>query len=105
MTALMGGVLAGSPTAGGGCLWLGPPVRRASRGRLPVVWPSGFHARFRPVELINADGQVIARTGDYLTFGGGLGLAPKSDHCTFGHKNAAIVQSTITVRRHPPAGS
>jgi hypothetical protein len=102
MTALNAGVLAGSPIAGGGCLWLGPPVGQANPGRVPVVWPSGFHARFSPVELINAGGQVIARAGDYLTFGGGLGLAPKSGHCMFGHRNAVIVQSTITVRHHPP---
>lgn len=104
MTALATGVLVGSSAVGGGCLWL-KPLRHAGRRQEPVVWPSGFHARFSPVELINANGQVIARAGDYLTFGGGLGPASESGRCMFGERNAFIVQSAITVRHHSPAGS
>jgi len=43
-----------------------------------VTWPKGFGARFgRPAELVNAEGEVIAREGDHLQVGGGFtGRAP-----------------------------
>lgn len=96
MTAFISGALAGSPKAGGGCLWL-EPIRGPAK-RIPVVWPADFHARLSPVELINAQGRVIARAGDRLQFGGGLGPVRASSRCMFGQGNAAVVQSNVTVR-------
>ena len=52
-----------------------------------VVWPSGFTAvgSFQEgVTIMDADGREVARTGDYLNLGGGLGDGPHpgTEHCT-----------------------
>jgi hypothetical protein len=67
--ALMGGVtLRGDPASQSRPVWV------ESRGGLQrlVVWPYGFSARFSPdLELLNAQGDVVAREGDVLDLGGG----------------------------------
>jgi hypothetical protein len=94
---LVTGILAGSPTTGGGCLWL-KPILGAAR-RVPVVWPAGFHARLSPVELFNVQGRVIARAGDRLQFGGFQASVRASRPCMLGQRYAALVQGSIFVHR------
>jgi hypothetical protein len=50
-----------------GCLGLGPGNA--------VQWPAGYTGRISPsgvVEVLNAGGQVVARTGQWVKLGGGL---------------------------------
>lgn len=49
-------------------------VQRIDGGQqLDIVWPYGFTARFNPdLELLNAEGEVVAREGDVLDLGGGV---------------------------------
>jgi hypothetical protein len=40
-------------------------------GRQDVIWPPGYRARFTPrLEVIAADGRVVARAGDTIPAGG-----------------------------------
>jgi hypothetical protein len=51
--------------------WLKSP---ASGGRIDVVFPPGFAARFTPnLEILNAVGQVVAHEGDPVDGGCSLG--------------------------------
>lgn len=101
MTALVGGVLAGSATVDGGCLWLiqlrPPSAAGVPARRMPVIWPAGFKAHFAPVELLDATGKVVARAGDRVEFGGGLGPVNRSGRCMLDRPDAAIVESPIHV--------
>jgi hypothetical protein len=96
MTSVIAGVLAGSPKVEGGCLWL-EPIHGPAR-RMPVLWPEGYHARLNPVELVNSEGSVVARSGDRVVFGGGASGVPASGRCMFGQGTAAIVQSSIAIK-------
>lgn len=60
------GTLRGSPELHGGSVWL----ERQDGTTLPVIWPNGFRARFNPLELLDADGRVIARDGDKIILTG-----------------------------------
>jgi hypothetical protein len=68
--ALLGGVtLRGDPTNQSRPVW----VESRGGGRLTVVWPYGFSARFSPgLELLDSEGEVVAREGDLLDLGGGV---------------------------------
>jgi hypothetical protein len=69
------------PTAGlGGTLVavrLGSPcfaVRLSDDTLVGVSWPDGFSARFdEPAELLRPDGVVVAREGEEVFVGGGVG--------------------------------
>jgi hypothetical protein len=94
LTALGFGTLAGGKYRGRWCLWLiaGPGSRPA-----PVVWPAGFRARRHPLELLDSHGAVVARGGEEIQVGGGLGPA---DHriCMLGHKEAFYAMGYPTQR-------
>lgn len=45
-------------------------VRLASGSR--CLGPSGYRARFDPVELVDEDGRTVAREGERLVMGGGF---------------------------------
>jgi hypothetical protein len=53
-----------SLTKQGACAWLGP-------AKYVTVWPAGYRVRFNPTELIEPDGQVAAKAGQYVGFNGG----------------------------------
>jgi hypothetical protein len=58
VTGLQGAVLHGSPT--NGAVWLESPTG----GRIELVWPERFSARFDPeLEVLDSTGQVAAREG------------------------------------------
>lgn len=73
------GILRGSSDIHGGFVWL----ETGDGSTLQVIWPYGFRARFSPLELLNADGEVIAREGDFIKLGGGYRPADGDD--TFIH--------------------
>lgn len=75
MDARSGGMLAALETpAGELCVGLmdGQKLR-------PMIWPAGFLARLDPLELLDADGAVVAHGGQYLVvFGGYLSPRPSA---------------------------
>ncbi|MDP8970697.1 MAG: hypothetical protein M3N52_09450, partial [Actinomycetota bacterium] len=81
--------LAGDPQLDGGCVW----VEHAGR-RTAVVWPPGFGARFTPdgVELVDAQGRVVAREGDPISLGGGNHPEPLA-RCQVGGPGAFVAGS------------
>ena len=95
MHALAFGTLAGGKYRGHWCPWLS-----ASPGSrpVPIVWPAGFRAQRHPLKLLDAHGTVVARGGEEIQVGGGLGPA---DHriCMLGHKEAFYAMGYPT-RRH-----
>src|SRR5262245_12826956 len=67
MAALLEGTLALDPRSG---LGVAAPDGRTQ----PVSWPNGWHALdTTPVVLVDGQGTTIARLGDHLSMGGGLG--------------------------------
>lgn len=51
-------------TVNGACAWLGPQQHA-------TLWPAGYRVRFNPTELIGPNGDIIAKAGQQLQFGGG----------------------------------
>jgi len=94
LTALARGTLAGGFVRGTFCVWLS-----GRGGRFPVVWPAGYHVRLHPVELLNAEGVVVARAGDQVTFGGGEGHVNPGQACMLDRRFAFYVMSNVTARR------
>lgn len=37
-----------------------------------MLWPPGYRARLDPLEILDPDGQIVAREGDLLVVGGGI---------------------------------
>jgi hypothetical protein len=68
-SALGGGRLARHPDSGLG-------VRNAFGEVQPIVWPFGFEARddYGVAVLVDADGVVVAREGDFVQFAGGFNV-------------------------------
>lgn len=91
------GVLAGSASVDHGCLRL--TALRDPAERVPVVWPYGSRAEFKPTpRLLNAHGQVIAVAGDTIQFGGaGAGPVNPAGRCMLGQANAAVAGSPVVV--------
>ena len=65
--ARSGGRLTGGVAADGTyCVWL------TDRGESEaVLWPPGYRARLDPLEILDPDGQIVAREGDMLVVSGG----------------------------------
>jgi len=65
--ARSGGRVTGGVAADGTyCVWL------TDRGeREAVLWPPGYRARLDPLEILDPDGQIVAREGDMLIVSGG----------------------------------
>jgi hypothetical protein len=91
LTALAIGPLSAGMYRGRWCTWLG------SRGsqREAVVWPAGFRARRHPLELVDSRGKVVARGGERIKIGGGIGPAGHRP-CMLGQKNAWFAMSYPT---------
>ena len=89
------GALNGGRTSTGQHVWLELP----GGDQAPVVWPHAWSVRFDPLELVDPNGTVVARTGDWVQFGGGL--APIEDPVppwALGKRHAIFVMSEVSVR-------
>lgn len=54
----------------GDCVWVEDAnVEIADKEAFNVLWPTGYRARGRPLEIIDARGVVVAREGDLVSFG------------------------------------
>jgi hypothetical protein len=72
LTARVDGVLAGRVNADRtACFYFNNGL-----GPLTLIWPSGVSARANPLRVVDSRGQLIARVGDHVTFGGGLSPEP-----------------------------
>jgi len=70
---------------------------RCNLGQRPYIWPAGYRVRFHPTELIGPNRHVIARAGDRLAAGGGVG-PPGAFHgpCTDPSMPTWLLQSIPT---------
>lgn len=96
--ALTRGTLRGGYQRGTFCVWLAFRGRRAA-----VIWPAGYHARLHPVELLDAQGVVVAKGGDLISAGGGEGPVQPGRPCLLGQRFAFYVMSNVSVMRPPAA--
>jgi hypothetical protein len=54
----------------GNCVWVQDTnVELSDKEAFNVLWPAGYRARGRPLEIIDATGAVVAREGDMVSFG------------------------------------
>ena len=82
------------------CVVLEPlDARTADVAFIPVIWPKGYTATAYPLEIRGPDGQVVAREGQPLSFGGSAtSPVEPGTPCTFGRSDAASVTDEL-----PPA--
>jgi hypothetical protein len=73
-------------TADGACAWL-------DDGATDYFWPEGYRVRFNPTELLDRDGQVVAKEHDQVSFAGGSGSAPRKSRCGAAGQESWLVQS------------
>jgi hypothetical protein len=77
-----GGTLAGAIVDGSVRTWL-----TDTKGQLTLVmWPGNFRARFDPLEVVDDEGEVIARGGEVVTVAGGF--LKSDDPRSLGHERA-----------------
>jgi hypothetical protein len=75
-----GGNLAGAIVDGSVRTWL-----TDGNGQLTLVmWPGNFRARFDPLEVIDHNGNVVARGGQFVTVAGGF--LKSGDRRSLGHE-------------------
>lgn len=72
------------------CVWV-----RTRQRAVPVVWPAGFHARLDPLELLNAEGKVVAREGDWISVAGAEMPADPESPCMLGQDRAFHIQDEM----------
>lgn len=98
--ALRTGVLRGDEALGAqGCLWVEVP---GSEEPVSVLWPEGYQARFNPLELLNGDGQVIARGGDLIELTGGDATEVETSECRVSASLWAAWQVAVVTQGDPP---
>lgn len=88
------GQLVGAIVDGAVCTWL---AKRDGELEL-LMWPRDFRAHFEPLELLDADGEVLARGGDVITVVGSY--LPHGDPRSLGHER---VFAAWKVSLKPPA--
>jgi hypothetical protein len=95
------GILRASTGPLGTRVWVETGPDRA----LPVVWPSGYHARLDPLELLDEQNQVVAREGDKVILRGGIRPPDSSDEAIEnlvpGLEKAFIVQGRVRTETEP----
>ena len=86
--ARSGGRVTGGVTADGTyCVWL------TDRGEPEaVLWPPGYRARLGPLEILDPDGQIVAREGDMLIVSGGT-VPVDPALCNLGQSAAFYIQA------------
>jgi hypothetical protein len=83
LLAQSGGTLVGAIVGGAVRTWLLDP-----HGQLQLLLlPAGFRARFDPLELLNEQGEVVAKGGELVTVGGAH-LVKSDDLRRLGHERA-----------------
>jgi hypothetical protein len=95
LTALARGTFQGGYVHGTFCVWLAGRGRRSA-----IIWPAGYHARLHPVELLDAQNAVVAKSGDLISFGGGESPVRPGRTCMLGQRSAFYVMGTVSVIRH-----
>jgi hypothetical protein len=76
-----GGVLVGCITYEAALTWLANPDGELTR----LIWPADFRIRFDPLEVLDEQGEVIARGGQ-LTLAGGSFIIKTDDPRSAGQK-------------------
>lgn len=97
LLASVGGVVSARRDGNQLCVVLEPSdARTADSEFMPVVWPKGYTATVYPLEIRNPDGQVVAREGQLISFGG-AGAVPvqPGTPCMFGRSDTSSVMSEL----------
>lgn len=76
LLALNEGRLGGAAAKGAACLWLENRGRRTQ-----VIWPAGWAAQEHPLQVVDDNGRVVAKVGDFLRLTGGMSDSPAT-YCT-----------------------
>lgn len=98
--ALVAGVLRGDGTLGAqGCMWV---EESGSEEPISVLWPEGYQGRFDPIELLDGDGQIIAREGELIELAGGDATAVETSDCRVSTRLWAAWQVTAVTDSEPP---
>ena len=84
--ALASGVFHAALTKDGACAWLGD-------GATVYFWPKGYRVRFNPTELLDQNGQVVAREWDRVSFGGGGRPGSEKSRCGAPGQDTWLVES------------
>jgi hypothetical protein len=88
MDALMGGILAKQAQTGLG-------IADQDGAVIPVEWPFGYSARMEgaKIALMDASGVVVAREGDRIQVGGGMGPRPAPNAVWFACGPVQVVRA------------
>lgn len=89
LNALVSGTFHAELRNGLGCAWLGPK-------RAPFLWPESYRVRTNPVELVDANGVVVAQGGQHVQAGGGYVSVSKTTPCVSKGQIAWAVESSVT---------
>jgi hypothetical protein len=88
-----GGVLVGAIVDDAVRTWVSSPT-----GELTLlIWPWWYRARFGPLEVLDDNGQVVARGGEHVSLGGAH-LVKRPDPRSLGHEHAFYI-STVGDQR------
>lgn len=100
LEAARSGRLAGDAALYGGCVWL----EDTSGARQSVVWPPGYGVRFHDsgFDLLAATGEVVARGGDTVTLGGGVG-SDLQTRCDVDAEAEPFVAGTVLAEERSPS--
>jgi hypothetical protein len=90
LLAGMTGILNGGPIGAKAeyCVWI-----ESGGTRTPVIWPHGYTARLDPLEVINANGVVVARAGDMIRVAGGAFTADPALPCMLDQTQVFTIHS------------
>lgn len=87
LVVMSGTLQGGADRSGRYCVWL----QTAGGAREAVVWPSGFHARIHPLQVIDTSGAVYARGGHHVRLSGGTMPVKPGSRCMLGQRAAFFV--------------
>ena len=95
--ALYEGTLVGSLVGGRVRTWLKPDRGR----RMLVAWPGTYRARLDPLELLDDNGRVVAKGGEFVSVGGGTPGEPDPDTRVGWRWKRLFIASKIAHRGRP----
>lgn len=70
----------------------------ADGGGIGLVWPDDYAVRTGQrgtFEIVDSNGQVVAREGDTITAGGGFGDGPLPSDCAARHAEYLVIGTTV----------